>query len=203
MEHSFHLYNKYAADGIAMALDNLLQAYFYKNRDKNKGTGMGSTEFSFAPPVIVCIGTDLAIADSLGPLTGSMLKYKMQGSNAFLYGTLSEPITAKEIKYIRTFLQETHKNSPIVAIDAAVGEKDDIGMIKLSDTPLSPGVGVKKQLGSIGDISIMAVVAEKPLENFGLLNNTRLNLVYSMAEIISEAVASLLWNREGKTAKNA
>lgn len=203
MEHSFHLYNKYAADGIAMALDNLLQAYFYKNSDKNKGAGTDSTEFSFVPPVIVCIGTDLAIADSLGPLTGSMLKYKMQGSNAFLYGTLSELITAKEIKYIRTFLQETHKNSPIIAIDAAVGEKDDIGMIKLSDTPLSPGVGVKKQLGSIGDISIMAVVAEKPLENFGLLNNTRLNLVYSMAEIISEAVASLLWNRAGKTAKNA
>ena len=203
MEHSFHLYNKYAADGIAMALDNLLPAYFYKNRDKNKGAGTDSTEFSFIPPVIVCIGTDLAIADSLGPLTGSMLKYKMQGSNAFLYGTLPEPITAKEIKYIRTFLQETHKNSPIIAIDAAVGEKGDIGMIKLSDTPLFPGVGAKKQLGSIGDISIMAVVAEKPLENFGLLNNTRLNLVYSMAEIISEAVASLLWNREGKASKNA
>ena len=127
----------------------------------------------------------------------------MQGSNAFLYGTLPEPITAKEIKYIRTFLQETHKNSPIIAIDAALGEKGDFGMIKLSDTPLFPGVGAKKQLGSIGDISIMAVVAEKPLENFGLLNNTRLNLVYSMAEIISEAVASLLWNREGKASKNA
>ena len=199
MEHSFHLYNKYAADGIAMALDNLLKVYFYKN----KGAGTDLTELSFAPPVIVCIGTDLAIADSLGPITGSMLKYKMQGANAFLYGTLPEPVTAKEIKYIRTFLQETHKNSPIIAIDAAVGEKGDVGMIKLSDTPLLPGVGAKKQLGSIGDISIMGVVAEKSLENFGLLNNTRLNLVYTMSEIISDAVSSLLWNREGKAVKNA
>lgn len=199
MEHSFHLYNKYAADGIAMALDSLLKVYFYKS----KGVGTDLTELSFTPPVIVCIGTDLAIADSLGPITGSMLKYKMQGANAFLYGTLPEPVTAKEIKYIRTFLQETHKNSPIIAIDAAVGEKGDVGMIKLSDTPLLPGVGAKKQLGSIGDISIMGVVAEKSLENFGLLNNTRLNLVYTMAEIISDAVSSLLWNREGKAVKNA
>ena len=203
MEHSFHLYNKYAADGIAMALNNLLTVHFYNNQDKNKGAGTGSMEFPLPPPVIVCIGTDLAIADSLGPLTGSMLKYKMQGSNAFLYGTLPEPVTAKEIKYIRTFLKETHKNSPIIAIDAAVGEKGDVGMIKLSNTPLFPGVGAKKQLGSIGDISVMGIVAEKSLESFGLLNNTRLNLVYSMSEIISDAIASLLWNREGKAAKNA
>ena len=203
MEHAFHLYNKFAADGIAMALDSLLKGLFYRNQDKSKGAGTGLTDFSAIPPVIVCIGTDLAIADSLGPITGSMLKYKMQGANAFLYGTLTEPVTAKEIKYVRAFLKETHKNCPIIAIDAAVGDKGDVGMIKLSDAPLMPGVGAKKQLGELGDISIMGVVAEKSIENFGILNNTRLNLVYSMAEIISDAVASLLWNREGKTAKNA
>ena len=203
MEHAFHLYNKYAADGVAMALDNLLKGYFYKNQDKSKGAGTSLTDFFTIPPIIVCIGTDLAIADSLGPLTGSMLKYKMQGANAFLYGTLTEPVTAKEIKYVRTFLKETHRSCPIIAIDAAVGEKGDVGMIKLSDTPLLPGVGAKKQLGALGDISIMGVVAEKTLENFGLLNNTRLNLVYSMANVISDAVASLLWTREGNVAKNA
>ena len=203
MEHAFHLYNKFAADGLAMALDNLLKGYFAKNQSKNKGAGTNLSDFSAFPPVIVCIGTDLAIADSLGPLTGSMLKYKMQGANAFLYGTLTEPITAKEIKYIRFFLEETHKNCPIIVIDAAVGDKGDVGMIKLSDAPLMPGVGVKKQLGSLGDISIMGIVAEKSIENFSLLNNTRLNLVYSMAEVISDAIASLLWNREEKIAKNA
>ena len=109
----------------------------------------------------------------------------------------------RRFAFYHSFLQETHKNSPIIAIDAAVGEKGDVGMIKLSDTPLLPGVGAKKQLGSIGDISIMGVVAEKSLENFGLLNNTRLNLVYTMSEIISDAVSSLLWNREGKAVKNA
>lgn len=163
---------------------------------------MELTDFT-APPVVVCIGSDLAIGDSLGPITGSMLRYKTQGLNGFLYGTLASPVTAKEIRYIRTFLKETHKDSPIIAVDAAVGDKGDIGLIRLLDTPLLPGAGANKKLGAIGDISILGIVAEKSLTNYGLLNTTRLNLVYSMAEIISDALSTLLWNREGQRTKNA
>jgi putative sporulation protein YyaC len=202
MEYSFHLYNKLAADGAAMALDKLLNLDLVKKTKKTKGVCMRSDDFS-PPPVIVCIGSDLAIGDSLGPITGSMIKYKTQGLNAFLYGTLASPVTAKEIKYIRTFLKETHKGSQIVAIDAAIGDKGDIGLIKLSSNPLFPGAGANKQLGSVGDISIMGIVAEKSIGNYGLLNTTRLNLVYTMSEIISDAVSTLLWNREEKATKNA
>ena len=203
MEYSFYLYNKLARDGVAMALDKLLHVDFCRKKQKTKGAGIDLTEFPSSPPVIVCIGSDLAIGDSLGPITGSMLKYKTQGLNVFLYGTLSAPVTAKEIKYLRTFLKETHKNSQIVAIDAAVGDKGDIGLIRLSNSPLFPGAGANKKLGSVGDISIMGIVAEKSLSNYGLLNTTRLNLVYSMSEIISDAVSTLLWNREKSDVKNA
>ena len=202
MDFSFHIYNKLAADGAAMALDRLLSTVFRQKNEKSIGAGMELTDFT-APPVVVCIGSDLAIGDSLGPITGSMLKYKTQGLNGFLYGTLGSPVTAKEIRYIRTFLKETHKDSPIIAIDAAVGDKGDIGLIRLLDTPLYPGAGANKKLGAIGDISILGIVAEKSLTNYGLLNTTRLNLVYSMAEIISDALSALLWNREGKQIKNA
>ena len=147
------------------------------------------------PPVIVCVGSDLAIGDSLGPITGSMLKFKTQGLHVFLYGTLSAPVTAKEIKYMRTFLNETHQDRQIIAIDAAVGNQGDIGLIKATSSPLLPGAGANKQLGSIGDISILGIVAEKSLSNYGLFNTTRLNLVYTMAEIISDALAALLWEK--------
>ena len=202
MDFSFHIYNKLAADGAAMALDKLLSAVFRRKNEKTTGVGMELTDFT-APPVVVCIGSDLAIGDSLGPVTGSMLRYKTQGLNGFLYGTLASPVTAKEIRYIRTFLKETHKDSPIIAVDAAVGDKGDIGLIRLLDTPLLPGAGANKKLGAIGDISILGIVAEKSLTNYGLLNTTRLNLVYSMAEIISDALSTLLWNREGQRIKNA
>ncbi len=202
MEYSFHIYNKLAADGISMALERLLSAVEYKNAKQTRGAGTRSNKFS-APPVLVCVGSDLAIGDSLGPITGSMLKYKTQGLTTFLYGTLAAPVTAKEIRYTRAFLKETHGGSPIIAIDAAVGERGDIGLIKLADRPLLPGAGANKKLGAVGDISVIGIVAEKSLTNYGLLNTTRLNLVYTMSEIISDALSTLLWNMDGKQAKKA
>ena len=146
-------------------------------------------------PVVLCIGSDLAVGDSLGPLVGSMLAYKTQGLGVFLYGTLTSPVTAKDVKYIRQFLKETHKNRLIIAVDAAVGESGDVGLIKCNDKPLSPGSGAGKKLGTVGETSILGVVAEKSVGNYGLLNTTRLGLVYSMAEIISSALSSVLWEK--------
>lgn len=185
-----------------MATDTLLREFLQRKKTENRGAGTRSSaeigENNELSPVIVCVGSDLAIGDCLGPITGSMLRYKTQGLRVFLYGTLAAPVTAKEIRYIRTFLKETHKGSPVIAIDAAVGDAGDIGLIKINDTPLRPGAGANKKLGAIGDISIMGVVAEKSVANYGLLNTTRLNLVYTMSEIISDAIANLLWERCGK-----
>ena len=206
MEYAFHIYNKFAADGAALALDKLLKDDLsQKLTPRRFQTQKHSDEKAFrkafdgdfqAQPVVVCIGSDLAIGDSLGPITGSMLKYKTQGLHAFIYGTLSAPVTAKEIKYIRTFLKETHPSSQIIAVDAAVGAEGDIGLVKLNDSPLRPGAGANKKLGVVGDISVMGIVAEKSVANYGLLNTTRLNLVYTMSEIISTALAEVLWQRK-------
>ena len=215
MDYSFHIYNKLAADGVTMSVDKLLMEIENRKKDKMAGAGTRSTEKepSYStwktsqkePPVVVCVGSDLAVGDSLGPITGSLLKYKTQGANFFLYGTLAAPVTAKEIKYMRNFLKKTHPNSPILAIDAAVGEKGDVGVIRVTDSPLFPGAGANKQLGCLGDVSILGIVAEKSATNYGILNTTRLNLVYTMAEIISEGVSTLLWERAGKnhSLKNA
>lgn len=210
MEYVFHRLNALAESGVCLALDKLLQANL--RTLLNDKTGVAGTRskaekarfaegYSGKPPmpIVVCIGSDLAIGDSLGPLVGSMLKYKTQGLGAYIYGTLGSPVTAKEIKYARTFLRQTHPHSQIIAIDAAVGEEGDIGMIKLCDKPLSPGAGAGKKLGDLGDISIMAIVAEKSLVSASLFNGTRLNLVYSMAEIIAEGVSTLLWQRGARS----
>ncbi len=219
MEYAFHIFNKLASDGISMATDQLLRLPAARKKIQIDGVGVrssmktspsettadevfkmrakrnGASGSDARPPVVVCIGSDLAIGDSLGPITGSMLKYKTQGLNVFLYGTLAAPVTAKEIGYMRTFLRETHPNDRVIAVDAAVGAEGDIGLIKIHDSPLLPGAGANKKLGAIGDLSVMGIVAEKSVANYGLLNTTRLNLVYSMAEIISEGIANLLWER--------
>lgn len=206
MDYAFHVFNKLAADGVSLSLDRLLKRDFYRKTQKMKGACTSSTQnhpLFDAPPVIVCVGSDLVIGDSLGPITGSMLRYKTQGLNVFIYGTLASPVTAKEIKYVRALLQDVHSESQVLTVDAAVGEEGDIGLIKLSDAPLKPGAGAQKKLGTLGDVSVLGIVAEKSVANYGLLNTTRLNMVYTMAEILSDGIAALLWERCSKKRQGA
>ena len=189
MEYTFNVFNKHASGGVTMALDTLLNAHLPPTNQIRRTP---------APPVVVCIGSDLAIGDSLGPITGSMLRYKTQGLGVYIYGTLSAPVTAKEIKLLKGFLKATHKDRAVIAVDAAVGASGDVGLIKAVDKPLLPGTGANKKLGSIGDLSVLGIVAEKSISNYGLFNTTRLNLIYSMAEIISDALSALLWEKAEK-----
>ena len=144
------------------------------------------------PPVIVCIGSDLSIADSLGPICGTKLKDKLKGLNCYVYGTLSKPITAHEIRFLNDFLHQTHPLSPIIAIDAAVGAAGDIGLIKVAKRGVRPGSGANKKLAKVGDASVIGIVAEKSVFNFSILSATRLNMVYKMADAVSEAVATFV-----------
>lgn len=171
MEFAFHVYNSIARTGASMALTRLL-----------KSNGV--------PPVILCIGSDLAVGDSLGPLTGSML-YRKNLCGAYLYGTLRSPVTAKEIGYLKEFLARTHPNSKVIAVDAAVGEPSEIGLVKLSEGPVKPGSGANKRLGEVGDVSVLGIIAEKGF-SYSALNLTRLNTVYCMAELIAGAIEEYL-----------
>lgn len=168
MENSFifNSFNKFSSLGIANALNEL--------------NPLGKRV------IFVCIGSDLVLGDSLGPLVGTMLKRKNLCS--YIYGTLHQPITAKEIEHAKVHLKQMHPNSIIIAIDAAVGKQCDIGLIKVVDKGLKPGLGVDKNLAEIGDISIIGVVAEKSVKNYNLFNLTRLNLVYKMAEQVSNGI---------------
>lgn len=180
MEYSFNLYNSMAPGGVCLSLKKILP------------------EISCAP-VILCIGSDLSVGDSLGPVVGTKLKETLSGLNCFVYGTLSKPITAHEVKYMNDFLRLTHPGSPIIAIDAAVGLAGDIGLIKLARRGIKPGSGANKKLSKVGDVSIMGIVAERSLFNYSLFSATRLNIVYRMAEIISEGVSSFVLETIQKT----
>ena len=172
MDYSFNLYNALAPQGICLSLKKVLP--------------------QFKMPTILCIGSDLSVGDSLGPVTGTKLKEKLQGLNCYVYGTLAKPITAHEVKYMNEFLQATHPDSPVIAIDAAVGIAGDIGLIKLGNRALKPGSGANKRLQKVGDVSIMGIVAEHSVFNYSLFSATRLNIIYKMASIIAEGVSSYI-----------
>ena len=145
-------------------------------------------------PIFICIGSDLVLGDSLGPLIGTILKKKR--INSYVYGTLNFPITAKEVETAGTYLENLHPNSIKIAIDAAIGNSDDVGLIKVFDKGLKPGLGVNKNLKVIGDVSIIAVVAGKSIQNHNLFNLTRLNLIYEMAEKIANGIEKFVIHLE-------
>lgn len=149
---------------------------------------------TYVRPAIVCVGSDRVAGDSLGPLTGSILQ--KCGADAFLYGTLGRTVTAREVPALASFLQKTHPKSPVLAIDAAVGNAEEVGLLKLSNAPLYPGSGTNKQLGCLGDVSILGIVARRE-EGFAALDRVRLGTVCRMAEVIAEAV--LLALEDGRT----
>ena len=173
MEFSFNLYNTMAAGGEVIALKRIMPT-------------------ASSTPVILCVGSDLSVGDSLGPLVGTMLKNRLKSLNLYVYGTLAKPITAHEVKYMNEFINSTHPNSPIIAVDAAVGAAGDIGLIKIVKRGLKPGSGANKNLTRVGDVSIMGIVAEKTMFNYSLFSATRLNMVYKMAQIISDGIAAYL-----------
>lgn len=141
-------------------------------------------------PVFVCVGSDLVVGDCLGPLVGTMLK-NIKGS-PYVYGSLNMPVTAKEVNSVGKYMIKTHKKSFIIAIDAGVGIRSDVGKIVVSGSGLKPGLGVNKKLEDVGDLSIVGVVAEKTPNNTKLFNYTRLNLIYNMATAITEGLSAYL-----------
>lgn len=168
--YSFSVFQDYAKDGISNAIKEC--------NEQNK------------TPIIVCVGSDLVLGDSLGPLTGTFLKQK--NCNAYIYGTLNVTVSAREISFAKTELKKMHPDSFVIAIDAAVGKPEDVGAIRVINDGLRPGKGVNKELGLLGDLSIIGVVASKSQNNYNLFNLTRLNLVYKMASVISSSVSQYI-----------
>ena len=138
-------------------------------------------------PVFVCFGSDLSIGDSLGPKTGQILLNNLEGK-CFVYGTLNSTITAKEANTVCYLIKKLHPKSTIIAIDAAVGSKSDIGQIKVFNDGLKPGLGVNKDLNKIGDVSIIAIIGEKEEFNKNVFTKVSASFIENLSKQISNSI---------------
>ena len=140
----------------------------------------------YTDTIIFCIGTDRSTGDCLGPLVGHKLK-DMKIDNVHVFGSLDEPVHAKNLKiYLNKLVG--FENPYVIAIDACLGKTERIGYINIKEGPLSPGAGVNKNLPSVGNISITGIVNVSGFMEVMVLQNTRLSLVMNMANIISGGI---------------
>ena len=139
---------------------------------------------SFENIVLLCIGTDRSTGDCLGPLVGHKL-YKNQYNNTHIVGTLDNPTHAKNLENNIKIIEEEIPNPFIIALDACLGKFDNIGHINLGPGPLKPGAGVNKPLPWVGNMYIKGIVNVGGFMEHKILQNTRLSLVMTLADIIA------------------
>lgn len=137
--------------------------------------------------IILCIGTDRSTGDSLGPIVGDKLKFLVR-DHVFLYGNLENPVHAKNISEINDLIIKNHSNPYIIAIDASLGNLQDVGKVVIESKPLCPGLALNKDLPSVGHLSITGVVNISGSLEFMVLQNTRLYIVMKLAEVISSGI---------------
>lgn len=137
--------------------------------------------------VIVCIGTDRSTGDALGPLVGSNLA-KYRSSFMHVYGSIAEPVHALNLEQTIETIHRTHRNPFIIGIDACLGQASSVGFIQANLGPVRPGAGVNKDLPPVGHMHITGVVNVGGFMEYFVLQNTRLHLVMSMSDIISQCL---------------
>ncbi|MCL2698988.1 MAG: spore protease YyaC [Defluviitaleaceae bacterium] len=147
---------------------------------------------------ILCIGTDRATGDSLGPLVGEKLAESTALSDGiYVYGTLQAPVHALNLCVTVGEIYGRHKNPLIVAVDAGLGHTERVGWLSTGHGALRPGAGLNKRLQPVGDIFITGIVNFSGVMEFYMLQNTRLGLVMRMADIVHGGIlgAALMLGR--------
>ncbi len=146
--------------------------------------------------VLMCIGTDRSTGDALGPLVGS--EVTARNDRVQLFGTLDNPVHAVNLEETIRQVARMVPKPYIVAIDACLGQSSSVGQITLAQGALQPGAGVHKHLPAVGDIHITGIVNVGGCMEYFVLQNTRLSMVFKMANVIADAVAGALFEMESR-----
>ncbi|WP_394927264.1 spore protease YyaC [uncultured Robinsoniella sp.] len=178
-----------------MHSDSLKKTHYINSKEKNAPIVLGehlldflqSPDFSQAPPVFVCIGSDRVTGDSLGPLIGSRLK-KQLGRHFAVYGTLDSPIHALNLDEAILNIKKRHSNNTIIAIDASLGTKRHQGYISIGKGSLLPGAGVEKKLNAVGDVFITGIINTAGRFAHLALQTTRLSTVMHLADCMIDGI---------------
>jgi len=145
--------------------------------------------------IVICIGTDRSTGDALGPLVGTRLVERNAG--IAVYGTLDEPVHALNLQETLDVIASRYDNPRILAIDACLGQLSSVGCIQLCSGPVMPGAGVNKKLPPVGDVHMTGIVNVGGFMEYFVLQNTRLSLVFQMADVMASAILhALSWSQQ-------
>lgn len=170
-KHSYHFEDPLCFSKLETTIHSFLVSY---NADLSRDI------------IYLCIGTDRATGDCLGPLVGTRLQALLPSGH--IYGTLANPAHAANLQDILNQIAASHHRPMLIAIDASLGNADRIGFITVNEGSLKPGTALNKVLPEVGDFHISGVVNVGGFLEHMVLQNTRLYIVYRMAEIVARSI---------------
>ncbi|KAF1083809.1 hypothetical protein SPSYN_02965 [Sporotomaculum syntrophicum] len=140
--------------------------------------------------LVVCIGTNEIIGDSLGPLVGTMLRDRGFRN---VWGTLDKPIGATKVAQYASILPKD-KETLIIGVDALnAHDVNLLGYLCVKHAPIWPASSIKQiknRLPPIGNVSVGMVVTHTRENESSLeyLNAVPKEMIYIGANKIADAL---------------
>ena len=144
--------------------------------------------------VILGIGTDLILGDSIGPWVGTKLKI-IENEYVQIYGELRNTLNFKNGKNIISNIYQNYRNPYLITIDAALSNNKKIGEIVLNKGYIKLGKAFDRSICFYSNININCIVGNRystKEENIRELNKMDIKCISAMSEIISKGIENVL-----------
>jgi len=141
------------------------------------------------PIIMLCIGSDRYIGDALGPLVGTYLE---EHTDCIVYGSLENPVHASNLVEVINIIDHKYQQPIIIAVDACLGNSDEIGNVEIWEGSLEAGIAVGTRLPCVGDISIIGVVNASGRIGYLDLQSTPLSIVMKLSKCIGGALRDVI-----------
>ena len=147
--------------------------------------------------VIVCVGTDKISGDSLGPMVGSMLR--AAGVPCPVYGVEGTTVNGVNLDRYRDFLARCYADVPVIAVDAALGEPDEVGQIRYRRGGVCAGGALGRRSEGLGQLAVLGVVGRRGEDALSALLEVPLPAVEALARRIVAKLCEVLtlWEQVG------
>jgi putative sporulation protein YyaC len=139
-------------------------------------------------PIILCVGCDNVVGDSLAPIVGHILKSKYN-LKTYVYGDFNCNVTAQNISTVVAKIREWHSGAPIIVVDATLGRVEDIGSVQYYEGGCYPAGVYKPSATKVGDYCLLGVVGIKGTDKYAFLHGVRLGIVNKLAHTLADSVA--------------
>jgi len=146
--------------------------------------------------VILCIGTNKLIGDSVGPIVGQKLNRLLENKkNVTIYGDTKQNLNLKNIEKILQERVYTKSTSYIITIDAALGPKEMIEKVFISKGKIKIGEALGEGVEYFSDINIKGIVGEYQKgkkQNFDELNKVERKRIHRLSNQIAYRVCQIV-----------